>query len=55
MHAYHRRRINIEEKATVVAATWGAELLQFLAALSILHQDDWKNWMKCARTIRRIG
>ena len=36
----HRRRINTEEKAKVVAAVWGTELIQFLAALAILHQDD---------------
>ena len=34
----HRRRINTEEKAQVVAAVWGTELLiQFLAVLAILH------------------
>ena len=30
----------IEEKAKVVAASWGTELLRFLAALAILHQDN---------------
>ena len=35
----HRGRIYTEEKAKVVAAAWGTELLQFLAALAILHQD----------------
>ena len=39
----HRRRIYSEEKEMVVAAAWGTELLQFLAALDNLHQDDWKN------------
>ena len=29
-----------EEKAKVVAAVWGMELIQFLAALDIFHQDD---------------
>ena len=38
----HRRRINTEEKAKVVAAAWRTELIQFLAALAILHQDDQK-------------
>ena len=33
----HRRRINTEEKAKVVAAVWGTEFIQFLAALAILH------------------
>ena len=36
----HRRRINTEEKAKVVAAAWRTELIQFLAALAILHHDD---------------
>ena len=34
-----RRRIKTDEKAKVVAAVWGTELIQFLAALDILHQD----------------
>ena len=33
----HRRRINIEEKAKVVAATWGTKFIQFLAVPVILH------------------
>ena len=33
----HRRRINTEEKAKVVAAAWVTELIQFLAKLAILH------------------
>ena len=36
----HRRRIKTEEKAKVVDAVWGTELIQFLAALAILHKDD---------------
>ena len=28
----HRRRINTEEKAKVIASVWGEELIQFLAA-----------------------
>ena len=40
-----RRRIYTEEKAKVVADAWGTELLQFLAALAILHQDDLNNSM----------
>ena len=32
-----RRRINTDEKAKVVAAVWGTEMIQFLAALAILH------------------
>ena len=33
----HTRRINTEEKAKVVAAVWGEEFIQFLAALNVLH------------------
>ena len=33
----HRRSIKIEKKANVVAAVWGIEFIQFLAALAILH------------------
>ena len=29
----HRRRIKTEEKAKVVAAVWGTELIQFFATL----------------------
>ena len=38
---YHRRKIKKEEKAKV-AAVWGTELIQFLAALHIFHQDDFE-------------
>ena len=38
----YRRRINTEEKATAVR---GTKLIQFLAALAILHKDDWKKRM----------
>ena len=47
----HRRRMYTEEKAKVVAAVGGTELLQFLAPLAILHQEDLKNRMICTRTI----
>ena len=33
---------------------WGTKLIQFLAALAILHQDDLKNRMNCT-SIWRIG
>ena len=33
----YRRRINTERKAKVVAAVWGTEFIQFLAALAIWH------------------
>ena len=39
---FHRRRINTDEKAKVVAAAWGIELIQFIAALAVFHQDDLK-------------
>ena len=42
-----KRRIHTEEKPKVVAVPWGTELLQFLAALTILHQDDLKNRLIC--------
>ena len=38
----HRRRIKTEEKVKVVAAVWGTEFIQFLAAIAILHQADMK-------------
>ena len=31
----HRRRIESEDKAKVVASVWGAECVQFLAALAV--------------------
>ena len=45
LHQHHRRRIYTGEKAKVVAADWGTELFQFLAALAILHLDDLVNRM----------
>ena len=33
LYVYHRIRIYTEEKAKVVAAYWGTELLKFLASL----------------------
>ena len=46
-----RRRLKTEEKATGGTAAWGAELIQFLAALAIWHQDKLKNRMNCIRAI----
>ena len=43
----HRRRMYTGEKAKVVAAVWGTELRQFLAALAILHLDNLKNTVGC--------
>ena len=37
----HRRRTKTEEKAKVVASVWGKELIQFLAALAVLHCTIW--------------
>ena len=46
LHApIHRRRVQTEEKAKVVAAVWRTELIQFLAALAIVHPDDLKKGM----------
>ena len=47
----HRRRINTGEKAKVVAAVWGTEFIQFLAALANLLQDFFKNRMNCTMRI----
>ena len=43
----HRKRIYTEEKLKVVVAYWGTELLQFLAALAILLQDELKTRLIC--------
>ena len=40
---FHRIRIYTEEKAKLVAAVWGTEFIQCLAALVILHQEELKN------------
>ena len=48
---YHRRRINTEEKAKVVAAVGGTECIQFLAALAILHQDELKKRMNSSYSL----
>ena len=45
MYFVHRRRIKIEDKTKVIGAIWGTELIQFLAALAIFHQDDLKKRM----------
>ena len=47
----YKKRINTEEKAKVVAAVWGTERIQFLAALAVLHWDDLKKRMNCTRMI----
>ena len=43
MYLAHSRRMYTEAKAKVVASIWGAEFIQFLAALDILPQTIWKN------------
>ena len=45
----HRRRIDTQEKPNVGATVWGTEFIQLLAMLPILHQDDMKKRMNCAR------
>ena len=41
----HRRRINTEEKAKVIATVWEAAFIQFLVALAILPGEILKNRM----------
>ena len=41
----HRRMMERETKAKVVASVWGTEIIQFLATLSILYGTIWKNRM----------
>ena len=41
----HRRRMETEAKAKVVASGWGAEFIQFLAVLAILSRHIGKNSM----------
>ena len=48
----NRRRVYTEEKPKVVVAARGTELIQFLAALATLHQDDLKNRMDSTYSIR---
>ena len=39
---YHKRRIEREEKAKLVASVWREKFIQFLAALAVLPQLNWK-------------
>ena len=39
IHQRYKRRIETQEKAKDVTAAWGAESINFFAALAILHQD----------------
>ena len=47
----HRRRIKTEEKKTVVTSVWGKEMIQFLAALTVLPGTILNNGMNCTRMI----
>ena len=50
-----KRRIYTEEKANVLAAAWGIELIKcFLAARTILHQDDLKIRMNSSYSRTRM-
>ena len=40
----HKRRVETEENAKVVAAVCGTEFIKFLAALVVLHKDDFEEW-----------
>ena len=40
LHHTHVRWVKTEEKAKVVAAVWGKQQIQFLAALAFFHLDD---------------
>ena len=37
-----KKRIKTQEKTKVVAPVWGSEFIQFLAALAILHSDNFE-------------
>ena len=52
---YSKIRIKTEEKAKVVAAVCGTELLQFFAALAIFHQEDLKKKMNRITATLRNG
>ena len=45
LHRDHRRRMELNDKANVVASVWRAECGQFLAALAVLSRSIWKNRM----------
>ena len=45
VYCMHRRRIEREAKAKVVASVWGADFVQFLATLAVLPRSIWKNIM----------
>ena len=43
VHLTHRRRMEREAKAKVFASVWGADFVQFSAALAVLPRSIWKN------------
>ena len=53
MSSIHRRRIETEGKAKVVASVWGAEFVQFLAALAVLPSSFWKKRLNSAGLFRK--
>ena len=44
-YAIHRIKIELEDKAKVIASVWGAKFDQLLAALAVLPWSIWKNRM----------
>ena len=50
----HRRRIELEDKAKVVASVWGAKFVQFLDSLAVLPRLIWKNRMNLTFMLRFI-
>ena len=48
----HRRRIEFEDKAMVVASVWGTEFVQFFAALAVLPQSIWINRMNSTFSLK---
>ena len=47
-YEYHRRRMETEAKAKVVTSVWGADFVQFLAALAVLPRSIWKKRLNSA-------
>ena len=43
------------KKAKVIAAVWGTEVIQFLATLAFLHQDDLKKGLNSSYSSYRPG
>ena len=49
----HRRRMEREAKAKAVAAVRGADFVQFLALLAVLHRSVWKKRLTSSFIIYR--